>query len=45
MLTLRLDPKNAKDMAWQPLPRETPEKYFERCERFFAVLSDDFALN
>ncbi len=45
MLTLRLDPKNAKDMAWQPLPGETPEEHFERCERFFAQYSDDLALN
>lgn len=41
MLTLRLDPKCAEDLAWQPLPGETPEQHFGRCERVFAVLSDD----
>ncbi|WP_409318974.1 DUF4123 domain-containing protein [Pseudomonas sp. KCJK9016] len=45
MLTLRLAPQNAGDVAWQPLPGETPKKHFERCERFFAVHSDDVALN
>ncbi|WP_240321700.1 hypothetical protein [Pseudomonas fluorescens] len=45
MLTLRFDPWNAEDLAWQPLPGETPEKHFERCERFFADHSDDAALN
>ena len=35
MLSLRLDPKCADDVAWQPLPSETPEQHFARCQRVF----------
>lgn len=45
MLTLRLQPKCAEDLAWQPLSGETSEKHFARCERFFAKQSDDSALS
>jgi len=33
MLSLRLDPKCAEDVAWQPLPGETPQTHFARCQR------------
>lgn len=35
MLRLRLDPRCAADVAWLPLPDETPEQHFERCKRMF----------
>jgi hypothetical protein len=35
MLSLRLDPKCADDVAWQPLQGETPDQYFARCQRVF----------
>jgi hypothetical protein len=35
MLSLRLDPKCAEDVAWQPLPGEKPEQHFERTQRVF----------
>ncbi|MFJ2318662.1 DUF4123 domain-containing protein [Pseudomonas sp. NPDC087817] len=41
MLTLRLDPQHAKDVAWAPLSGETPDQHFARCERFFATQPGD----
>jgi hypothetical protein len=36
MLSRRLSPKCMEDIAWEPLPGETPEAHFERCQRVFS---------
>jgi hypothetical protein len=36
MLSRRLSPKCMEDIAWEPLPGETPEAHFARCQRVFA---------
>jgi len=36
MLSLRLSPPCAADIAWEPVPGETPEQHFDRCQRVFA---------
>jgi hypothetical protein len=35
MLSRRLNPKCMDDVAWEPLPGETPEMHFARCQRVF----------
>ncbi|MCU0092359.1 DUF4123 domain-containing protein [Pseudomonas koreensis] len=36
MLSLRLSPPCAADIAWEPIPGETQEQHFNRCQRVFA---------
>jgi hypothetical protein len=36
MLSLRLSPQYAADIAWEPIPGETPKVHFERCQRVFS---------
>ncbi|QRK81697.1 DUF4123 domain-containing protein [Pseudomonas granadensis] len=36
MLSLRLSPQCASDIAWEPIPGETPELHFKRCQRVFS---------
>lgn len=36
MLSLRLSPQCASDIAWEPIPGETPEVHFARCQRVFS---------
>lgn len=36
MLSRRLSPKCMEDIAWEPLPGETLEAHFERCQRVFS---------
>ncbi|MFJ4248450.1 protein of unknown function [Pseudomonas helmanticensis] len=43
MLTLRLDAQCVQDVAWEPLPGETPDQHYGRCERFFATQSNELA--
>ncbi|QAY86338.1 DUF4123 domain-containing protein [Pseudomonas arsenicoxydans] len=35
MLSRRLNPKCMDDVAWEPMPGETPEMHFARCQRVF----------
>ncbi|KJZ43138.1 DUF4123 domain-containing protein [Pseudomonas fluorescens] len=39
MLSRRLSPKCMEDIAWEPLPGETLEAHFERCQRVFSESS------
>ena len=39
MLSRRLSPKCMEDLAWDPLPGETFEAHFERCQRVFSESS------
>ncbi|MDI2590065.1 DUF4123 domain-containing protein [Pseudomonas sp. N3-W] len=36
MLSRRLHPQCMADVAWEPLPGETPDLHFARCQRVFA---------
>lgn len=35
MLSRRLNPQCMADVAWEPLPGETPDVHFARCQRVF----------
>ncbi|MFJ2362405.1 DUF4123 domain-containing protein [Pseudomonas sp. NPDC087697] len=41
MLSRRLNPKCMEDAAWEPLPGETPDVHFARCQRVFADTNVD----